>query len=67
MEFFIESLSHLSMIKLVEELQLGMSNNMQSRVVYLFVMFPLTVFLQRGLNCKLETPVCFARPDQGYS
>jgi hypothetical protein len=38
MEFFIESLSHLSMIKLIEQLQLGMENNMQSRAI-LFLLF----------------------------
>jgi hypothetical protein len=39
MEFFVESLSRLSKIKLVEELRLGTSNYIQSRDVILSLCF----------------------------
>jgi hypothetical protein len=60
--FFVESLSHLFMIKFVEQLQMGKCNYIQSNDVF----FLLTVFLLAWSRLKLETLVCFAQPDQGY-
>jgi uncharacterized membrane protein YGL010W len=63
MECFVESLSHIPMMKFIEKLGSGMSNNMLSKGCLFFVILWIVVFLQHGVNCKLETTMCFTRPD----
>jgi hypothetical protein len=61
----VEYLSRIYLIKLVEifywERVIICSQGVSLLVVPLIV-----VFLQHGVDCKLENPLCFTRPDQDH-
>jgi hypothetical protein len=64
--FFVESLSHPSMIKLVEQLQMEIALAYSREMSSFHYGFTHCVFTSVVLIAYGDTCVVFARPDQGY-